>query len=448
MVQFNGGPACTFTPAQMQTNMFGGGASGPGGRDLDDYFNEISYGDLQFVGTVVGDNGGTAACVPLAQNRAFYNNNVTNPDGDDDLVREALADIDPNIDFGDYDNDNDGQIDALGIIYAGGGAHDVCVTGANTDNLWPHSGGVGGGQGVDPAPDSNPKTVNPFIINSELTYSLSDPGLANNPITPTCNQIQTIGLFAHELGHSLGLPDLYDTDVGNGGVNSWSTMASQYLGTTNNADTPPHYDPWSKWHQGWITPTEHAATPAFRRGHRTGRGQRRGAPVPRRTRTASTGSWGTRRPRAPGSTSWSRTGSSSASTPSSSAAGSSSGTSTSRRPATRTAATPRDRTGWSTSTRRTGSPSSTRTRLPDNGDPFPGSTNNRLFDGTTNPNSDLYNGNDSGVRMWVQSTACAANMSAAFGPNQAPTADAGGPYSTPEGTSEAADRSGLERPRR
>ena len=126
MVQFTG-PGCTFTPAQMQANMFGTAASGPG--NLDDYFNEVSRGALRLDGRVVGDNGGTAACVPLAQNRAFYNNNVANPDGDDDLVREALADIDPNIDFGDYDNDNDGQIDALGIIYAGGGAHDVCVTG-------------------------------------------------------------------------------------------------------------------------------------------------------------------------------------------------------------------------------------------------------------------------------------------------------------------------------
>ena len=97
----------------------------------------------------MGDNGGTTACVPLANNRAFYNNQA-NMDGDDDLVREALADIDPNIDFSDYDNNGDGTIDALGIIYAGGGQHDGCVTGGgNKDNLWLHSTGVNGGQGVD-----------------------------------------------------------------------------------------------------------------------------------------------------------------------------------------------------------------------------------------------------------------------------------------------------------
>ena len=118
---------CSFTPAQMQTNMFGGGATGPG--DLDAYYSEVSGNALQLVGTVLGDNGGTADCVNLASNRAFYNNNVANPDGDDDLVREALADIDAAVNFADYDNNGDGTIDALGIIYAGGGQHDGCATG-------------------------------------------------------------------------------------------------------------------------------------------------------------------------------------------------------------------------------------------------------------------------------------------------------------------------------
>lgn len=51
MVAFTDVP-CNFTATQMQTNLFGGGASGPG--DLDDYFREISYGALQLNGTVVG----------------------------------------------------------------------------------------------------------------------------------------------------------------------------------------------------------------------------------------------------------------------------------------------------------------------------------------------------------------------------------------------------------
>ena len=409
--------ACTFSPAQMQTNMFGGGASGPG--DLDDFYDEISYGDLELVGTVVGDDGGTTDCVNLANNRAFYNNNVANPDGDDDLVREALADIDASVNFADYDNNGDGTIDALGIVYAGGGQHDGCATGGgNTDNLWPHSGGVGGGQAVD----GGARTVNPFIINSEVTYALSDPP----PPTTDCDQIQTIGLFAHEFGHSLGLPDLYDTDIGSGGVNTWSTMALQFLGTANNSDTPPHYDPWSKAFLDWISPTVHAANDRFvesiSRVEDSGEVHQFLA-NPGGFQIGGSGEYFLVENRQQalfdaqlvgcGILVWhieeSQTGNQNGG---------------------HTAGTHRlvdiDEADGLAELDANGAA--------DDGDPFPGSTNNRLWDGSTNPSSDLYAGTDTNVRMWVQSTSCASSMSAAFGPNQPPIADAGGPYGTDEGT--------------
>lgn len=410
---------CTFTPAQLQTNMFGGGASGPG--DLDDYYDEVSYGDLQLVGTVLGDNGGTADCVNLGNNRAFYNNNVANPDGDDDLVREALADIDASVNFADYDNDGNGTVDALGIIYAGGGQHDGCATGGgNTDNLWPHSGGVGGGQAVD----GGARTVNPFIINSETTFSLANPP----PPVTDCTQMQTIGLFAHEFGHSLGIPDLYDTDVGTSqsGVSSWSVMANQNLSTTNNADTPPHFDPFSKAFLDWITPTVHAAGDRFvesiSRVEDSGEVHQFLA-NPGGFQIGGTGEYFLVENRQNalfdanlvgcGILVWHIAEDQ-----------------TTNRFGGHTAGSHRlvdidEADGLANLDSNQGA---------DNGDPFPGSTNNRLLDGSTNPNSDLYAGTDTNVRMWVQSTSCGSSMSVAFGPNQFPVADAGGPYVTNEGT--------------
>ena len=43
---------CTFSAANMQANLFGGAASGPG--DMTDYYQEISYGDLNLIGTGTG----------------------------------------------------------------------------------------------------------------------------------------------------------------------------------------------------------------------------------------------------------------------------------------------------------------------------------------------------------------------------------------------------------
>ncbi|UCH10784.1 MAG: immune inhibitor A, partial [Fidelibacterota bacterium] len=67
----------------------------------------------------------------------------------------------------------------------------------------------------------------------------------------------TIGVFAHELGHALfGLPDLYDRDESSNGVDDWSLMASgvwlgplgshPYMGTS-----PSQPDAWSRIQMGY-----------------------------------------------------------------------------------------------------------------------------------------------------------------------------------------------------
>ncbi|SCE65212.1 immune inhibitor A [Micromonospora viridifaciens] len=64
-----------------------------------------------------------------------------------------------------------------------------------------------------------------------------------------------LGVFAHEYGHDLGLPDLYDTQGGDNGVGFWSLMASgSWLGhgTDDIGSTPGYMDPWSKLFLGWL----------------------------------------------------------------------------------------------------------------------------------------------------------------------------------------------------
>lgn len=424
---------CTFTPTQMSTNMFGGGATGPG--DLDDYYEEISYGKFEVVGTVTGTQDGSD-CIALANDRAYYNTDAAGAADDnreDELVREAVTAADAYVDFADYDNDNDGTVDAMGIIYAGGGSHDGCFTdstpaGSGGDQLWPHSGNVNTGGALT----ADGKTVRPYIINSELTYPIATPA--------TCDQMQTIGLFAHELGHSIGLPDLYDTDDGNGGVDTWSAMASQYVSTTNNADTPPHFDPWSKAFEGWITTVLHQPGDRFTEAiaqvtdgagevHQfrdNPSGAERGGSgeywlIENRQQTKfDQGLAGC------GLLVWHIEESMSE-----------------NNLGGHTTASHRlvdvdeadglaelDDNDSATDGMNDGPDNNDRA---DAGDPFPGSTNNRIFGDATNPSSKLYDGTSSNLRMGVQS-GCGASMSAAFGPNQPPTASAGGPYSTNEGT--------------
>ncbi len=233
MVEFSD-EACSYTGTEMQDNLFGGLATGPG--DLDDYFREVSYGKLNMVGTVAGGIGG---CYTLPETKDYYD--AEGMDRDEELVKDAVDEADGDVDFSQFDNDGDGKVDVIGIIYAGGGAHDGCDADADGD-LWPHSSGLGADYATSDGVD-----VNRFIIQSEITYGVSDSN---------CDEMQTIGLFAHEFGHSLGLPDLYDTDDSSPGVSRWSAMASQYISTVNLSDTPPHYDAWSKSFEGWTTPAD------------------------------------------------------------------------------------------------------------------------------------------------------------------------------------------------
>ncbi len=62
------------------------------------------------------------------------------------------------------------------------------------------------------------------------------------------------GEFAHEFGHQLGLPDLYDYTYESAGLGEWELMS---WGSFNmNAYVPPHFSAWCKAFLGWADPIE------------------------------------------------------------------------------------------------------------------------------------------------------------------------------------------------
>jgi hypothetical protein len=59
-----------------------------------------------------------------------------------------------------------------------------------------------------------------------------------------------IGGLCHEIGHALGIPDLFDDDGGSSGIGDWGLMGS---GQWNSPASPAHPCAWTRMELGWVS---------------------------------------------------------------------------------------------------------------------------------------------------------------------------------------------------
>jgi len=214
------------TPARFDSLLFSDGRKNPTGS-LKEYYLENSYGNL----TV---NGSSYGWYRASQSYKYYTNNCDGstgfgpyPNNAYRLVEEAIDLADPYVDFSQFDGDGDGYVDGLFVVHAGTGFE---VSG-NTCEIWSHMSGFG------------PIYKDGVYIDRYSMEPEEYPGTGMSPI----------GVFCHEFGHVLGLPDLYDYDGSSEGCGHWSIMASgSYNG---NSRVPAHFDAWCKSQLGFISPT-------------------------------------------------------------------------------------------------------------------------------------------------------------------------------------------------
>ena len=149
------------------------------------------------------------------------------------MIREAcqLADSEFGVDFSQYDYDKDGFVDFVYVLYSGLGRND----GGSEKTIWPHASNLSQTIQLDG------KTVKRYVCGAEI-----------NGISKT---YYGIGLFYHEFGHILGLPDFYQTGVSNytfKTLGMWDVM--DYGNYNNDANTPPAYSGYERFFMGWATP--------------------------------------------------------------------------------------------------------------------------------------------------------------------------------------------------
>ena len=160
------------------------------------------------------------------------------------------------VDFARYDANEDGEISqdelALGFIVAGyeAAAVDGYPHGKNF-YLWSHASSISEIADIYEWTDVEAPTVDGVRVDSYIAIAeYEDDDRPNN-----------VGTIAHELGHYLGLPDLYDTSYST--IDAWrryevnllSLMAGgNYVQNENGESSMASLDAWSRSKLGWIDP--------------------------------------------------------------------------------------------------------------------------------------------------------------------------------------------------
>ena len=202
-----------------------------------DYWSEVSSGLLRVEGEV-------APWVKLRSSAKHYL-----PPADfgwssfgriDELRREAIANADRTIDFAQFDNDgadgrpnsgdDDGFVDFVAILYAV-----ACPSDGRAGGIWPHRAAMAPYATQDSSAAGGPIRIADYVIMPAVEQEGCGP--------------MHVGVLAHETGHALGLPDLYDYDGSSQGIGAWGLMGS---GSHAARYSPAHPSAWEKEQLGWV----------------------------------------------------------------------------------------------------------------------------------------------------------------------------------------------------
>ena len=227
----------------------------PTDRTLKNYYKEVSYGKVDVVTLNMPSEMGWADtgkpyeyyCKPDGIHDNGFGPFPENAQG---MVMDAVMAVDDVVDFRNYAIN--GEVPNLFVVFPGTGAE----WSGTPELIWSHSWDLSEGTGMNGyTPDDGVK-INNYAVMPEVGGDLTGyTGAVSGPFPPT------VGVFAHEYGHVLGLPDQYDYGYESDGTDVYSLMAG---GSWNrypadrifSGNSPAQLDAWSKYRLGFLTPKE------------------------------------------------------------------------------------------------------------------------------------------------------------------------------------------------
>lgn len=208
-----------------------------------DYYESQFGSDWEFTFDV-------SEIITLPNTLRYYGENNTTDDSDirpAEMIRDACRQADNMIDFSQYDQDGDGEVDNVYVFVAG---YDEAENTDQTELIWAHQWYVYDGAGLRLSCDG--VLINRYACSAELSGRKSMTG---------------IGSFCHEYAHTFGLPDFYDTDYDDDGAwaaGLWKTTSLMDGGNYNNdSATPPNFNCIERMLLGLSDPVELSAGSSY-----------------------------------------------------------------------------------------------------------------------------------------------------------------------------------------
>jgi len=211
----------TNSVASMVDKIFGDGPNEDYPYEsMRDYYLRSSYGQLTLQGTVVGWH-------MMQHERSWYTTTYTNKNrAHCEIVKEVVDHYDASHDYSRYDNDGDGLLDYVAIIWAG--------PDTGPGSFW------WGWQWAMYEVDLTRDGVRFFKFSWQWESSPTQDHRPDRSFSPK--------VLIHETGHILGLPDYYDYDKDInptvGGIGGMDMMAGNW----------GDHNAFSKFVLDWITP--------------------------------------------------------------------------------------------------------------------------------------------------------------------------------------------------
>lgn len=198
---------------------------------LNDYFIENSYGAYHVRGAIAGNRWFTSSY----NYSRYYDGNYLLSTGSQ-LASENVQQVDGLVDFRQFDINGDGHIDAMFMVHAGADGADN----GDVNCLWSHA-----------IPWFNYQTNDGVIIDGVTNVPEFAMVTAARETTLCC-----IAVMCHELGHLVGLPDLYDYSRNTWGIGYWGLMGYGAWGAGGCTPwSPSHMEAWSKVEAGFVQPS-------------------------------------------------------------------------------------------------------------------------------------------------------------------------------------------------